>query len=191
MAQPARQQFSFREYLHIEENSAVKHEFLDGHVWAMAGGSPDHAAIAANITAALVAQVRDKPCRVYSSDLRLRIRATGLGTYADVTVICGRFEADPDDPKGHTALNPIVVIEVLSPSTEVYDRGEKRQHYEQIASLQEIVLVAHDRRAVEVWRRDGNGGWMRDEYDGDASVRLESIGAQLSVRDVYRNPLSG
>src|SRR5262245_30524586 len=144
MVRAARQRFSFEEYLAFEEVSNVKHEFLDGQVWAMAGGTPDHAAICANITTALSNQLRDKPCRVYSSDLRVRVRATGLGTYPDVTVIFDRFESDPSDPKGNTAVNPRVIVEVLSPSTQQYDRGEKLDHYKQIPSLQEVVLVAHE-----------------------------------------------
>src|SRR5262249_22981569 len=132
MGKPARQLFTFEDYLQLEEYAKIKHEFLDGHVWAMAGGTPDHAAIATNISTLLSVHLRDKPCRVYSSDLRVRVRTTGLGTYPDVTVICGRFEADPGDPKGNTAINPRVIVEVLSPSTEEYDRSEKLDHYKQI-----------------------------------------------------------
>ena len=173
MVQAARQLFSFTEYLALEELSPVKHEFLGGHVWAMAGGSPDHAGIAANVVALLSAQLRGKPCRVYSSDLRVRVRATGLGTYPDITVICGHFEADPDDPKGHTAANPKLVVEVLSPSTEAYDRGEKLEHYQTISSLQEIVLVAYDATEVKVYRRAASG-WESVKTTGDGVMKLES-----------------
>lgn len=107
----------------------------------MAGGSPEHAALAASVMALLVAQLRDKPCRVFSSDLRVRVQATGLATYPDVTVICGRLQSDPEDRRGHTALNPKVVIEVLSLSTEEYNRGEKLLHYREVPSIDEIVLI--------------------------------------------------
>ncbi len=191
MSQATRQRFSFEDYLLVEEMSPVKHEFLGGEVWAMAGGSPDHAAINVNVGALLSTQLRGKPCRVYDSNLRVRVRATGLGTYPDVTVICDRFEADPEDRSGHTALNPRVIVEVLSPSTEEYDRGEKLSHYRQIDTLAEIVLVAHDRRQLDVWRRLPDGAWTSESYRDDAVVPLRSLGCELPLGDVYRDPLRG
>ena len=175
MAEPARQLFTFDDYVQLEEMSTVKHEYLDGHVWAMAGGSPDHAAIAVNVSALLVAQLRGKPCRVYSSDLRIRVPTTGLGTYPDVSVVCGKVELDPDDRKQQTAINPRLIVEVLSPSTADYDRGEKLEHYQRIASLEEVVLVAHDRHHVDVFSRHG-GAWQKSEYEGGVA-RLESLGS--------------
>lgn len=115
MPLPARQWYTFAEYVDLEASSPIKHEFLDGQVWAMAGRSPDHAAVASNVNALLNRQLRGKPCRVFSSDLRVRSRATGLGTYADVTVVCGQLDLDPEDPKRHTVVNPSVLVEVLSP----------------------------------------------------------------------------
>lgn len=188
MAEPARQRFTFDEYVRLEEMSTVKHEYLDGQVWAMAGGTPDHAAIAMNIGALLSAQLRDKPCRVYSSDLRVRVQKTGLGTYPDVTVVCDQVELDPDDPKRHTVLNPRVVVEVLSDSTERYDRGEKLEHYQQIPSLREIVLVAQSERRLDVYRREANGWLSIAQTEG--SVKLESLGCELSIDETYRDPLS-
>jgi Uma2 family endonuclease len=129
--------------------------------------------------------------------LRVRVKATGLGTYPDITVICGRLERDPDDRTGHTAINPRVVIEVLSPSTEEYDRGEKLSHYQTIPSLEEIVLVAHDRPEVEVEvevevvRREADGTWSRHIAVADQSARLTSIACDLAVAEVYRDPLAG
>lgn len=165
------------------------HEFLEGQVWAMPGGTPDHAAIRANVLALLHAPLRGKPCRVYGSDLRVRVPATGLGTYPDVTVICERFESDPDDPKGHTAVNPRVLVEVLSPPTEAYDRGEKLGHYQAIASLEEIVLVAHDRREVETHHRGADGAWARRAWREQGTARLQSLGCELPIVDVYADPL--
>jgi Uma2 family endonuclease len=189
MGEPARQVYSFDEYLRLEEMSPlVKHEFLEGAVWAMAGGTPEHAAVATNISTLLNNQLRDRPCRVYGSDLRVRVRATGLGTYPDVSVVCGRLEVDPDDPKKHTATNPCVLVEVLSPSTEMYDRNEKVEHYKRIESLQEIVLVAHDQRCVEVVRRTPQG-WTQTVYR-DGAAEIPSLSCRLPLSEVYRDPLA-
>lgn len=190
MVSSARQRFSFQEYLALEEIATVKHEFLAGNVWAMAGGTPEHAAIAASVIAVLSAQLRDRPCRVYTADLRVRVKATGLGTYPDVTVVCGQLDRDPDDPRGNTVINPKVVVEVLSPSTEDYDRGEKLAHYKRIESLEEIVLIAHDDRRVEVWRRDGDH-WALEVAHGEEKARLRSLDAELPLAEVFRDPLPG
>jgi Uma2 family endonuclease len=187
----ARQRFTFDDYLLLEEMAEVKHEFLDGEVWAMAGGSPEHAAIIGNVSTLLNLQLRGQRCRVYSSELRVRVKATGLGTYPDVTVLCGRLERDPDDRSGHTVVNPRVLVEVLSPSTEAYDRGEKLSHYQRIPSLEEIVLVAWDRQEIEVVRRDSEGAWSRHLSGLDQTARLVSLGCDLAVSEVYRDPLAG
>lgn len=188
MANATHHRFSFAEYAALVEDSGVKLEFLDGQVWAMSGGSPAHARISANISALLRAALRGKPCAVYNPDLRVRSKATGLGTYADVTVIHGAIELDPEDPKQHTALNPRVVVEVLSPSTEEYDRGGKLDHYKTIPSLQEIVLVAHDRRAIHVVRRGADGAWST-EATGDVT-KLHALDVELALDDVYEDPLA-
>jgi Uma2 family endonuclease len=195
MATVAHHRFSFEEYVELVEEKGMKLEFLDGQVWAMSGGSIDHARCTANIAALLSAALRGRPCAVYSPDLRVRSKATGLATYADVTVICGRVELDPADPKGHTALNPQLIVEVLSPSTEAYDRGEKLEHYKTIPSLQEVLLVAQDRREVEIVRREADGTWSRHRV-ADGAVHLASLGADVSTRElavaeIYRDPLSG
>jgi Uma2 family endonuclease len=191
MGLPARQRFSFDEYLLLEEIAAVKHEFLDGEVWAMAGGSPEHAAVIGNVTTLLNVQLRGQRCRVYSTELRVRVKATGLGTYPDVTIVCGRLERDPDDRTGHTAINPRVLVEVLSPSTEEYDRGEKLSHYQMIPSLEEVVLVAHDRHEIQIVRREANGTWSRHTAGSGQTARLTSIACDLAVAEVYRDPLAG
>jgi Uma2 family endonuclease len=187
--EPVRQRYTFLEYLELEAMSPVKHEFMDGHVWAMAGGSPAHAAIATKIAALLVAGLRGRPCRVFSSDLRVRVLATGLGTYPDVTVVCDELQTDPADPKGNTVVNPRVVVEVLSPTTEEYDRGEKLAQYKRIDGLAEIVLVAHDAHRLEIWRRAPDR-WSLEVAQEDATARLESIRCDLPVSDVYDDPLA-
>jgi Uma2 family endonuclease len=189
MTSLARQRFTFQDYLSLEEASTVKHEFLDGHVWAMAGGTPEHGALAANVIALLANQLRGRACRVFTSDVRIRVRATGLATYPDVSVVCSRQETDPDDPKGNTLINPQVLVEVLSPSTEDYDRGEKLAHYKQIPSIQEIVLVAHEEQRIELWRREGDH-WILVVARRDATAVLESLDCELPLLEVYRNPLA-
>ena len=188
MADAARQKYSFEEYIRLEDLSPrVKHEFLRGEVWAMAGGSPDHAAVAANLSASLHTQLRGQR-RVFSSDLRIRVLATGLGTYPDVAVVCDELELDPEDPKGHTVTNPRVIVEVLSPSTEEYDRGEKLDHYKRIEALEEVVFVSHDERLVDIVRRNGDA-WIRQEAR-DGVARLTSIPCELHLDEVYRDPLA-
>jgi Uma2 family endonuclease len=183
VVQPIHHRFDFEDYLRVEEDSGIKHEFLAGRVWAMAGGSPDHARIAANITALLHAQLAGRPCTVYNSDLRIGVKATELVTYPDVSIVCGSLERDPIDRTGHTITNPKVLVEVLSPSTAEYDRGEKTRHYKLIDSLDAIVLIAHDRRHAEVWQRHG-AEWRLTE--SDEQIVIETI---LSLSDVYRDPL--
>lgn len=188
VSQAAKQRYSFAEYLALEAISPVRHEFFDGQVWAMAGGSPDHAAISVNIATLLSAAVRGRTCRVFGSDLRIRILATGLGTYPDVSVVCGRLELDPADEKGHTVTNPRLVVEVLSPSTEDYDRGEKLAQYKQIESIEEIVLVAHEEHRLEIWRRE-QGRWTLAVARGRETAALQSVDCDLALDEVYRDPL--
>lgn len=188
VTQTIRQRFDFTDYVLLEETSTVKHEYLDGAVWAMAGGSPEHARIAANIATLLRTQLSGRRCAVFSSDLRVRVIATGLATYPDVTVVCGRLELDPEDVKQHTIINPSVVVEILSPSTEDYDRGEKLLNYQQIDSLREVVLVSHDARRIDIWRR-AEKGWYLVANPEDVAV-LESIDCRLPLSDVYFDALS-
>ncbi|MFV8749392.1 Uma2 family endonuclease [Nannocystaceae bacterium ST9] len=190
MTELARQRHSFAEYLDLEAISRVKHEYLDGQAWAMAGGSPRHSAIAANVTATLIVALRDRSCQVYTSDLRVRVKATGLATYPDLSVVCGTLETDPEDRGGNTAINPTLVVEVLSPSTEDYDRGEKLAHYKQIPSLREILLVAHEEHRLELWRRTDTGWTLEVACAGaEKRLRLSSLDCMIELAEVYRNPL--
>jgi Uma2 family endonuclease len=179
--------YTYREYLALERGANVRHEFFDGEIYAMAGGTREHAAICANLTTSLSTQLRGRGCQAHSSDLRVRVLETGLATYPDVTVICQHAEQDPEDR--NTVTNPVLLVEVLSPSTAAYDRGEKLAHYRRIPSLQEIVLVAHDERLIEVWRREEGDTWVRREARG-GSVMLTAIPAALVVEDVYRDELA-
>lgn len=167
----------------LEETSNTKHEFVDGLIFAMAGGSPEHSALTASVSAQLVQQVRGGRCRVHSSDLRVRVAETGLTTYPDVTVVCGPWQRDP--ASSTTVLNPSVIIEVISPSTEAYDRGERREHYQRIPTLTAIVLVATERRELEVWQRRADGGWDRALFGAGERAPLSGIGSLLDVDAVY------
>jgi Uma2 family endonuclease len=179
--------YTYGEYVALEEHANVRHEFFDGEIYAMAGGPPEHAAICTNVGTALNVQLRGRGCRVHSSDLLIRVLETGLATYPDVTVVCERAELDPANRNAIT--NPVVVVEVLSPGTAEYDRGEKLAHYQRIPALREVVLVAHDERLIEVWRREDGGAWIRSEARS-GSIRLASIDCTLEVADVYRDELA-
>jgi Uma2 family endonuclease len=190
MALLARQPYSFEEYVDLEDFGSIKHEFLDGEVWAMTGGSPRHAAIAIRVGRLIGRDLQGRRCEVFSSDLRIRVKETGLATYPDLSVICNAVELDPEDRKGHTAVNPTLLVEVLSPSTETYDRGEKLAHYKQIPTLREVVLVAHDEHRVDLWRRTEHS-WTQLTFGPGQEVVLESLhGVTLSIDDVYFDPLA-
>lgn len=174
--------YSLEDYLTLEESSNVKHEFLDGQIYGMAGGTPEHAALKAAITGLLFAQIRGTRCRAHDSDLRIRVVGTGLITYPDLTVVCGPSERDPGDANAIT--NPQLIVEVLSPSTEEYDRGDKFEHYKRIAALQQYVLVSPRERRIEVWTRTTDG-WAQVVAEAGGHVALDSIGAKLMVDEVY------
>jgi Uma2 family endonuclease len=183
----AHTRFSVAEYVRLEERANVKHEFLEGTIWAMAGGTPEHAAIASAIIAALSAALRGRPCRVYTSDARVRVAATGFDTYPDVTVVCGRAELDPEDKNALT--NPLVLVEITSDGTEAYDRGEKLDHYKRISSLREVMIVSHREHRIDVHRRTETGEWTT--LEARERAELASIGATLVVEEIYRDPLAG
>jgi Uma2 family endonuclease len=192
MTELARQRHSFADYLELEAISRVKHEYLDGQAWAMAGGSPRHAAIAANVAVILAAALRDRPCQVYTSDLRIRVKATGLATYPNLSVVCGKLETDPEDRGANTATNPTLLVEVLSPSTEDYDRGEKLAHYKQIPGVREILLVAHEEHRLELWRKTDTSWTLEVACAGvEERLRLSSLDCTLELAEVYRDPLGG
>lgn len=178
---------TYEEYLAAEAVSEVRHEFLHGEVWEMAGGTPNHAALAAAVIGGLATALRGKPCRVFTSDLRIRIVATGLSTYPDVSVVCGTAETAAEDKDAIT--NPVVLVEVLSDSTEAYDRGAKASHYRRIPSLREYVLVSQSEPLIEVHRRGAAGSWEMREARAGELAELASLGVYLDVSAVYENPL--
>lgn len=177
----ARHHYTYEDYLALENDSELKHEFDDGEIFAMAGGSPRHSSLASRISAALE-NTRPSGCTPFQSDMRIRILATGRATYPDVSMVCGPIELDPDDRSGTTITNPALLVEVLSPSTEDVDRVSKWRDYQRIPSLQEYVLVNREPR-VEIYRRIASGSWeYLDVQEG--VVKLVS-GATLDLSILY------
>ncbi|MEI8256871.1 MAG: Uma2 family endonuclease [Deltaproteobacteria bacterium] len=171
---------AFPQYIAAERASETKHQLVDGEVFDMSGGTPEHAALIAGVIAALGTQLRGRPCRVFSSDLR--IRAGELVTYPDASVVCGRLERDPEDDS--TILNPSVIVEVLSDSTEAFDRGRKAEHYRKTPSLREYALVDQHEPHIEAYRRTEQG-WVLSEAGKGQRLRLESIDCDLDVDAIF------
>lgn len=178
------QYISLEDYFKLEETSETKYEYYGGTVYAMTGASEDHNLIVGAAYRNLDTQLDDKPCRPYVSDFRLKIEAVNLFTYPDLSVICG--DTQLADGRQDTFVNPTVLIEVLSESTEAYDRGKKAEFYRTIPTLQEYLLIAQDRPHVERYKRQGQD-WLLTEYSAlEAEVRLESIGCTLSLAAIYK-----
>lgn len=185
MAQRLRiHRYTYAQYAALERRSDVKHEFLDGEIYAMAGGSEDHSALAAEVIATLVGALGDRPCRVHTSDMRIYVEEVGLATFPDATVICGPLVQHLPSPEA-TALNPTVLVEVTSDSSEEYDTSTKLDAYKTIPSLNEYVVVSHRERRVTVHRRDG-GGWTTHVAIATGTIDVESLGAELVVDELYR-----
>lgn len=173
---------SYEEYIAIERFSNLRHEYWDGQIYAMAGSTYEHARIAAAATAMLYMQLRGSRCGVASSDLRIRTKS-GLSTYGDITVVYGPSQTDSEDRVAIT--NPTLIVEVLSPSTESYDRGDKFEHYKTLDSFQQYVLVSERDRTVEVWTRDEDRTWRFAIFREGEFAQL-SVGATLDVRELLQ-----
>jgi Uma2 family endonuclease len=179
---PARYHYTYAEYLAYESDSGMKHEYDGGEMVAMAGSSLRHSALASRVSAALES-ARPHGCIAFQADLRVRILATGRAVYPDASLVCGAIERDPADPSGATITNPMLIVEVLSPSTEQSDRGDKWQHYQRLPSLQEYVLVSQSHARVERYRRLASGGW---EYHDATEGTVELLsGAVLDLARLY------
>ena len=173
-----------KEYLALERGAEYKSEYLAGEIFAMAGTSERHNLIAGNVFAELHTQLRKRPCKVYVSDVRLKVNRTGLYTYPDVMVVCG--ETQFADDQQDMILNPTVIIEVLSESTEGYDRGKKFEHYRKLDSLSEYILIAQDRYHVERYVRQPDNQWLLAETDNvHDTLSLTSIACNLALADIY------
>lgn len=172
------------EYLAFDRASDTKHEYLDGRVFAMTGASLRHNRLVVRLVRLLGAATDGGPCEVLASDMRLHVVASGLYTYPDVTIVCG--EPELEDAQLDTLLNPAVLIEVLSPTTERYDRGLKAEHYRTVESLREYLLVSQDRVHIEHYRRTGARQWTLTEAIGrEDGITIDAIGGTLRLGDVY------
>jgi Uma2 family endonuclease len=172
------------DYLTLERKAERRSEYFRGEVFAMSGASPAHVLIVANVVASLHGQLRSRSCSVYSTDLRIKVSASGLYTYPDVVVVCG--ELSFDDQHRDTVLNPTLIVEVLSDSTRDYDRGMKFEHYRKLDSFREYVLLAQDRCHAEHHLRQADARWLLSETERTEDVlSLDSIGCRLPLADVY------
>ncbi len=185
MSTVRRVHYTYAEYLALEEESSVRHEYLDGEIYAMAGGSPDHAALAAALIAGIRSQL-PPGCRMFTSDLRVRIPATGLSTYPDAAVVCGRTQRASDDALA--VVNPVLLVEVTSPSTEEYDRNEKLRHYKSLPSLREVLIVSHREPHLTLHRRD-ESGWSVLTAERGGVLMLASVAVRVEVDEVFRDDL--
>jgi Uma2 family endonuclease len=184
MSSAAEQRLTPQEYLEIERRAEYKSEFLHGRIFAMAGASRAHNLITANLTGELRSQLKNQPCETYPSDMRVKVSRTGLYTYPDVVVVCG--EPSFEDSETDTLLNPQVIFEVLSPSTEAYDRGEKFDHYRRLESVTDYVLVAQDKCRVEHYARQSGGQWLLS-VAGDLreSLAVPSLSCSIPLAEIY------
>lgn len=174
------------EYLRRETDSHTRHEYYHGEVFAMSGGTFEHSRICANIIRELGNRLRGTPCGVQDSNLRVRVPRTTLYTYPDASVLCGEPQFDPLDASRQTLTNPIVIVEVLSPSTERWDRGGKFQNYQQIESLKEYVLVSSEKPLVECFRRHDGGTWIYTAAPGvEARARFNSLAIEIPLAEIY------
>jgi Uma2 family endonuclease len=175
--------YSPEEYLALERAAEYKSQYFAGEIFAMAGGSPRHNLISTNVIGELRAQLKGRPCEVYPSDQRLKIPATGLYTYPDVSVVCGEPQFDDED----LLLNPILLVEILSDSTEAFDRGKKFEHYRKIPSLREYLLIAQDRCKVDQYVKQEDGKWvlLSEVSDMQSIIKLPSLNCDLAVAEIY------
>ncbi len=170
------------EYLEMSEASEARLEFVNGEVVAMAGASPVHEALVMNLGALLSGKLRGRPCRPFGSNLRVKIAETGMYCYPDLSVVCGKLELEPTRPE--SLCNPTVVFEVLSRSTEGYDRGAKAAHYRQLAGLNAYVFVSTDAKRIEVYAR-ADAGWTLTEARETGELRIDALDIVLQLDDVY------
>ncbi len=174
---------TYAEYLAAEETSVERHEWFNGHVFAMAGGTEEHALLGAAVLGELRNALRGRPCRPLSSDMRIRPLGSDVACYPDAVVVCGKRIPHPEDR--HTVSNPTVIVEVLSPSTEVFDRTEKFENYMTMASLRDYVLVSTGRNHIDHYAWVEDGAWMLRSHGPGATFRLTGCDVELSVDAIY------
>jgi Uma2 family endonuclease len=177
--------YTYADYVALELDSSTKHEFLDGEIYAMAGGSEDHSALSAEVLRVLGNAIGTRDCRAHTSDLRVYVEAAGLATFPDGTIVCGRLEQHPPSPNA-TALNPTVLLEVTSDSSEEYDTGTKLECYRTIPSLREYIILSHRERRITVHARDDGGVWQTCVAIAGGRLPVSSLGCELVVDEIYR-----
>jgi Uma2 family endonuclease len=175
-----------QEYYRLERAATYKSDYYDGEIFDMSGGTSRHSLISANIVGALWHRLKGRSCTAYESNLRLAVKATGLRFYPDASVYCGALERDEEDASGETVTNPTVLFDVLSKSTEAYDRGLKSLSFRQIESLRAYALVSQDRPHVELYERQANRTWLLGEASGmDGVLTIGALGVELPLAEVY------
>lgn len=178
--------YTIEHYLELERSGDHKHEYYNGQIFALAGSSENHNLISAHILGILYSQVRKRPCRVYPSDMRVKITQTKLYTYPDISILCGTPLFD--DTESDTLLNPTVIFEILSPSTEKYDRGKKFKQYRTIDTLQEYILVSQDQQLVEQYTRQTDTIWLLTVHNTiESRIELLSVNCTLLLADIYED----
>jgi len=184
MSRQAKKHITPEEYLDLEREAEYKNEYFAGEVFAMVGASRKHNLIAVNLLGEMRGQLKDRPCEVYPSDVRVRIPSANIYTYPDVTVVCGAPEFE--DNYFDTLLNPTLIAEVLSKSTAAYDRFQKFGYYRSIDSLAEYLLVAQSEYRVEQYTKQPDGRWLLTEFRSpEDALQLDSIGCSLSLKEIY------
>lgn len=182
--EPARgRRMSVEEYFAFDASSEIKHEYVNGELVAMAGAEPEHNAIRDVFVGALARQLAGRPCLSFSADQRVRISETGVYAYPDIVVVCGRPMFD--DAKPRSLLNPQVIVEVLSPSTELYDRVTKFSHYQRLPSIQEYVLVSTTQRRVDHYARSDGSRWTLTVHEETSTVELPTLEANVPLDEIY------
>lgn len=181
-------QMTYAEYCELERGARVKHEYLRGQVFAMTGGSLEHARLAGQLIFILKRELAGRGCHVFTSDARVRIEATDLDTYPDVSVVCSEPRTSPED--GHALTNPLLLVEVLSNSTEAYDRGQKAAHYRQLPSLRAYLLVSQNEPRLELMVRKGDGSWSFFEAGAGQELVVPPLDMTLLVDELYQAALS-
>jgi Uma2 family endonuclease len=189
MSSQRKTHLSPEEYLLLERKAQIRSEYLDGDMVAMSGGGREHNLIVTNIVGEIRAQLKGRPCEVYPSNMRVKVSSTGLYTYPDVVVVCG--EPQFEDANVDTLMNPTAVMEVLSQSTESYDRGAKFGHYRKIPSLIEYLLVSQNEFKIEQYVRQPDGPWLRSQAAGATrQIELPSINCVLALSEIYERVFS-
>jgi Uma2 family endonuclease len=175
-----------QEYYDLEREAEYKSDYFQGEIFAMAGGTKKHSRICSNISREVGSRLKGTDCTDYQSDLRVKVAPTGLRTYPDASVFCGPMEADPEDSSGQTFTNPRVLFEVLSKTTEAYDRGLKCDHYRRIESLRAIVLLWQSEPRVQIYERQDDGSWLQREVSGiESNLPIAPLAITLPLADLY------